>query len=106
MKPDDGARLVSHVYWHRKERFALEQDSYSNWTMFAVEDGRFAYRIGERSGEAGFGDLVICPPGTAFHRRTLSPLSFHFVHFVWNTLGEKEAEWAGKQSVTDRKSVV
>ncbi len=89
MLGDSEARLESHVYWHRKERFALDRDLYGSWTMFAVETGRFRYKIGRSEGEAGPGELVLCPPGTWFHRETMSPLSFHF--FKFRTGREEEA---------------
>ncbi|GGF90456.1 helix-turn-helix domain-containing protein [Paenibacillus aceti] len=84
MRSDFAIRLVTHLYWIKKEAFALERDIYSYWTIFAVEDGRFIYRIEDRQGEAGLGSLVVCPPNTWFHRKTLEPLSFHFIHFMWN----------------------
>ncbi|WP_274653644.1 AraC family transcriptional regulator [Paenibacillus humicola] len=84
-------KLVSHVYWHRKERFALDRDLYPYWTLFAVQEGRFAYTIRGSEGEAAFGDLVVCPPDTWFHRRVLDPLSFHFFHFSLHT-GSLESE--------------
>ncbi|SDW03667.1 helix-turn-helix domain-containing protein [Paenibacillus sp. CF384] len=83
MKFDYYANLVSHVYWERKERFALDRDIYPYWTMFAAQEGKFAFSINDHEGEAGFGDLVICPPNTWFHRRTISTLNFHFLHFSW-----------------------
>ncbi|WP_438447878.1 helix-turn-helix domain-containing protein [Gorillibacterium sp. sgz5001074] len=73
--------LLHHVYWHRKEEFQLSSDRYAYWTLFAVVDGRFAYRIGGQEGTAKFPDLVLCPPGSDFERRVLEPLSFHFLQF-------------------------
>ncbi|MBO7743591.1 helix-turn-helix domain-containing protein [Paenibacillus sp. MWE-103] len=105
MKSGEDARLVSHVYWDRKERFALDRDRYPYWSMFAAEEGRFVYSIQDHTGEAGFGDLVICPPNTWFHRRTVSPLSFHFFHFGWEADTEsrsaEELGPKGKISVAD-----
>ncbi|MFD0673258.1 helix-turn-helix domain-containing protein [Cohnella sp. GCM10027633] len=79
--------LEMHHYWFRKERFALAVDRYGLWTAFLVAEGKFAYRIGEQAGEAGAGDIVFCPPDTPFHRETISPLTFHFVHFRWSGSG-------------------
>lgn len=100
---DVALKLISHVYWQRKPVFMLERDQYACWTLFAVEEGRFLYTIGEESGEAGFGDLVICPPHTEFHRKTLEPLSFHFIQFVWFTesIAGEESAWSGKLTLTD-----
>ncbi|OPA75103.1 hypothetical protein BVG16_21060 [Paenibacillus selenitireducens] len=100
---DIGLKLISHVYWHQKPEFMLPSDSYSCWTMFAVEQGRFHYTIGTESGEAGFGDLVLCPPHHAFQRQMLEPLSFHFLQFVGVTepFTSKEQGWSGKLKVID-----
>ncbi|MFD0959967.1 helix-turn-helix domain-containing protein [Paenibacillus chungangensis] len=73
--------LKAHNFWSSKAQFELDKDIYSTWTVFAVEEGRFAYQIGEKSGEAGYGDLVICPPNQWFHRRTIEPLTFHYIHY-------------------------
>jgi AraC-like DNA-binding protein len=70
-------------YWRRKAHFLLVVDCYQGWVVFAVEEGRFSYEIGPERGEAGFGDLVICPPGTAFRRQVITPMSFHFIEFFW-----------------------
>lgn len=101
--PDIGLKLVSHVYWHQKPEFMLPSDNYSCWTLFAVEEGRFHYTIGAESGEAGFGDLVLCPPHQPFQRQMLEPLSFHFLQFVWLTepFTAKEEGWSGKLKVID-----
>jgi len=101
------AALQSHSYWHQKAQFALEQDCYSYWTLFVPESGRFTFQIGEMTGEAGFGDLVLCPPGLPFHRATLSPLSFHFIHFSWepadeSSSSEREPLWTGLLSIQDK----
>ncbi|UVI29135.1 AraC family transcriptional regulator [Paenibacillus spongiae] len=103
MNGEGFARLASHVYWHRKKQFALERDSYPYWTLFAAEEGRFSFAIGPNEGEAGFGDLVLCPPGTSFYRKTLETLSFHFLQFHWESGADngKTPLWAGKLSVSD-----
>ncbi|NOV00867.1 helix-turn-helix domain-containing protein [Paenibacillus planticolens] len=102
---DVALKLLSHVYWHEKAEFMYDEDTYPCWTLFAVEEGRFFYGIGEQKGEAGFGDIVVCPPHIGFQRRTLEPLSFHFLQFVW--LSEPSAEeagmWSGKLAINDRE---
>jgi len=75
--------LMSSVYWKHKEKFLLYKDTYEEWVLFAVEEGTFHYRIGEHSGTAGFGDLVLCPPGTPFRRVIVTPLTFHFFRVAW-----------------------
>ncbi|MFD0716654.1 helix-turn-helix domain-containing protein [Paenibacillus sp. GCM10027626] len=84
MENDRFPLLKSHVYWHHKKQFALERDSYSDWTMFAVESGKFSFAIGDYEGIAGSGELVLCPPHTWFYRKTVEPLSFHVLQFEWN----------------------
>ncbi|MDF2814057.1 MAG: AraC family transcriptional regulator [Paenibacillus sp.] len=74
--------LITHAYWEQKEQFLYDKDTYLTWVLFAVEEGRFEYKIGNECGEAEFGDLVICPPHIAFYRSTLSPLSFHAITFT------------------------
>jgi AraC family transcriptional regulator len=73
--------FLHHFYWHKKEQFMLESDRYTFWTMFAVEEGRFSYRIGGHEGTAKFPELVLCPPGMDFERTVLEPVSFHFIAF-------------------------
>lgn len=67
------------VYWRRKQQFLLETDTYETWVLFAVEEGAFRFRIGESEGVAEPGAVVACPPGVPFRRRTVSPVSFHFL---------------------------
>lgn len=74
-------RLVSHAYFERKEKFEMDTDQYSVWVLFAVESGKFYYRIGEEWGEAGAGDLVFCPPGVSFEREMVLPLALHYIGF-------------------------
>ncbi|GAA3401924.1 AraC family transcriptional regulator [Paenibacillus hodogayensis] len=76
---------TGYKYWRKIEHFMLEADTYPDHALFAVEEGSFSYEIGDHRGEATFGDLVLCPPGVSFKRKTLHPLSFHFVTFRWVT---------------------
>ncbi|GGD94216.1 helix-turn-helix domain-containing protein [Paenibacillus nasutitermitis] len=73
--------LVSHAYFERKEKFEVNEDRYSNWVLFALESGKFYYRIGEERGEAEAGDLIFCPPGFTFEREMVSPLALHYIGF-------------------------
>lgn len=59
----------------------MDKDRYSLWVLFAIESGKFYYRIGEERGEAGAGDLVYCPPGITFEREMVSPLALHYIGF-------------------------
>lgn len=74
--------LLNHIYWKQKAQFALASDCYESWVAFGVEDGIFRYEIASHSGNAGFGDLVVCPPGTPFVRQTVTPLTFHYFQFT------------------------
>lgn len=72
---------LTHVYWSRKEQFLLAEDTYEDWVMFIIEEGRFRFSIGRHEGVGQAGDIVVCPPHSRFARETLQPLSFHFVLF-------------------------
>ncbi|OAS22407.1 AraC family transcriptional regulator [Paenibacillus oryzisoli] len=98
---DLALKLLSHVFWHHKKEFMFERDDYPCWTIFAVEEGSFFYEIRGEQGEARFGDLVLCPPRTVFRRKTLEPLTFHFLQFIGEPHMEHEASWVGKLSVQD-----
>lgn len=97
---------IAYAYWRNKSQFLLNRDIYENWTLFAVEKGKFHYELElgerEREGEAEFGDIVICPPGTVFNRRTVTPLTFHFVQFAW----EEEPSAAEQERLTGKLSVI
>ncbi|WP_284642327.1 AraC family transcriptional regulator [Paenibacillus silviterrae] len=80
---------ISHVYWKQKPAFQFREDEYADWVLFAVADGRFRYRIESFSGEAGFGDLIFCPPSTVFEREVLEPVSFYFYTFGLDSGGDE-----------------
>lgn len=99
--------LISHVFWRQKEAFQLAVDAYADWVLFAVTEGGFRYRVEDSEGEAGFGDLVFCPPQTAFHREVTRPMSFHFYTFAWqraeaSSTGSGPPRPSGKMTVLDR----
>jgi AraC family transcriptional regulator len=83
--------FINAVFWHKKDKFQLKQDSYTDWVMFAVEEGSFRYRIGDAAGTAVFGDAILCPPGTVFEREVVEPVSFHFITLGWQ--GERRSEF-------------
>lgn len=103
MRMNWSVRPAAHIYWEQKKQFLLEHDTYPVWTLFAVEQGQFAYRFGDHEGEGGSGDIIVCPPGTTFYRRTLSPLTFHFIQFEWEEEGgpEDAATLGGRWTVRD-----
>lgn len=69
-------------------QFRYPEASYEGWVILAAQSGRFSYAIhGEQpqdgipaiSGEAEFGELVFCPPGSVLKRSMLEPTAFHFI---------------------------
>lgn len=76
-------QLIHVLYWHKKAHFLVDSDIYNTWTLFAVCDGCFDFKIGSLQGSAANGDLVLCPPGTPFWRKAVRPLSFFVIHFRW-----------------------
>ncbi|MDQ1913949.1 AraC family transcriptional regulator [Paenibacillus sp. GD4] len=78
---DQTLLMVSHAYFERKEKFEMNADSYPVWVLFAVETGKFRFRIGAERGEAGPGELIYCPPGLTFYREMVSPLGLHYIGF-------------------------
>ncbi|GAA3402911.1 helix-turn-helix domain-containing protein [Paenibacillus hodogayensis] len=84
----------SYTYWESKREFALPVDTYPTWCLFAVEQGSFAYRIGEEQGIADSGSLVLCPPSVAFGRRMITEdLTFHFVLLTLLSEAWRAADW-------------
>ncbi|SDE25205.1 AraC-type DNA-binding protein [Paenibacillus sp. UNCCL117] len=80
--PAGWPEIVYHIYWLKKGNFLMEADTYVTWVLFAVEEGKFEYQIGKNYGVAEFGEVVVCPPQIAFHRKVLTPLSFHSITFT------------------------
>ncbi|WP_339784340.1 helix-turn-helix transcriptional regulator [Paenibacillus sp. FSL R7-0313] len=96
--------LLNHIYWKKKAEFSLAEDIYDAWVVFAVEEGVFRYEIDGQSGEAGFADLVLCPPHVPFRRETVTPLTFHYMLFRCNSAeGESLLPPIGKSLINDTK---
>lgn len=87
-------RFLHSIYWQNKERFELYEDISSNWIIFVIESGSFYYEIGDKKGNATFGDVVICPPHIVFRRVVVSPLTFHWFALQW----ENGSDGAGDPS--------
>lgn len=66
-----------------KPRFEFEAETYGDETAFAILSGSFDYALGDGGQwrRAAAGQAVFCPPGTAFHRRMVTPASFALLHF-------------------------
>ena len=72
-----------HVYVKDAPNFQKKQDQYDHWALFIAEEGGFHYRMGkEEEQSAVSGDMVLCPPGVVFQRRT-EHLTFHMLGFQW-----------------------
>lgn len=82
-------------YWPNKQQFLLAEDTYDNWIMFMVEKGKFHYQIGEETGMATRGDIVLCPPATTLQRSVLETLTFFAITFampaIYLEVSQKEA---------------
>lgn len=75
------AKLVNYTYSTNRTTFNLAEETYPCWGLITGEQGVFAYGVGEHIGEARVGEVIICPPGIALHRRVVANLSFHFFLF-------------------------
>ncbi|WP_239624772.1 AraC family transcriptional regulator [Paenibacillus sp. H1-7] len=67
----------------RREQFFEYESVQKEWLAFAVEDGSFYYEIGDRQGNASFGDLVFCPPDVPFRRVVISPVTLFVLRMNW-----------------------
>ena len=66
-------KLILHFYRKNFKQFDFVQETVDEWTAFLVVDGIFHYELdGLCSGEAHKGEMVICPPGCTFKRRTIT----------------------------------
>lgn len=77
-------RLIYAMYWVNKEKFLYYEDTYKEWTVFAVESGSFYYELGGDKGIATFGDLLVCPPRIPFRRVVVKPLTFFALRMRWH----------------------
>jgi len=90
-----------HVYYSNIDNFLLNEDNYDDWAMFIVENGIFEYNMGGEAGKAEAGEIVICPPKTKIKRKTVSPISLHFLRFSWNNQGFSKSIPKGKIEISD-----
>ncbi|MFD0960179.1 AraC family transcriptional regulator [Paenibacillus chungangensis] len=82
-------RLIRWYSTSVRRQFMLAEDTYDNWAILAADEGSFEYQVGEESGMAQFGDIVICPPGVKLERHARDRLSFLFLEFYWESDQEK-----------------
>ncbi|MDF2718513.1 MAG: AraC family transcriptional regulator [Paenibacillus sp.] len=52
------------------------------YVLLGMESGSFDYGIGQQTGRASFGDLVLAPPGAVFKRKSLGEIAFHVFYFA------------------------
>ncbi|ANE46081.1 hypothetical protein SY83_07060 [Paenibacillus swuensis] len=97
-------RITAYSHALRREQFAFGEATYDGWFLLALELGTFRYTIGNETGIASVGDLIICPPGLRFCRQALGVLSFHMFEFEWTTTAglpvlASEIHLCGKKSL-------
>jgi AraC family transcriptional regulator len=94
-------QVMRYYFASNRESFTLTEDKYEGWVILAAHRGSFSFEVEgiERTIEpAGFGDLVICPPGCKLSRESLGVISFHFIEFV----ALEDVNWpAGKIRIRD-----
>ena len=74
--------VLAYSYNGGMEQFRYPEDTYKGWAVLGIQSGHIAFSIDNEEpieGEAEYGELVFCPPGTVLRRRMLRPSSFHFV---------------------------
>ena len=71
------------TYFNYKEEFIYPYETYPEYVLFCVNEGTFAYGMDEAPVHvASAGDVVLCLPGQAFHRKTITPVSFCMIKFT------------------------
>jgi AraC family transcriptional regulator len=101
---EQSPELLVYNFWKKKDHFLLNKDHYKRWVMFIPESGRFSFEILDQKGEAEFGDVVISPPDTDFHRQMIEPSTFHVIGFTWvdpSSFGDPNLVPRGKWKVRD-----
>lgn len=100
-------QIISHFYWDKKDNFELDVDTYSSWTLFALESGSFQYQIGGEKDVIVQNELIFCPPNYPLVRKSLSSMALHFIAFnfdtpLMNELNGDQIVPTFKSSPTDR----
>ncbi|RAU95719.1 helix-turn-helix domain-containing protein [Paenibacillus sp. YN15] len=75
--------LHLHAYFRKKNQFFLDEDIYSDWAIFIPEEGVFRYEMNDAADTVSPGEMIICPPDTTLKRKTVVPLTFHFIRCHW-----------------------
>ena len=62
-------RITFCTFFEDREQFVYGEETYSEPTLFCVESGSFDYALGAGATYTlKRGEVVVCPPGVAFHR--------------------------------------
>ncbi|TXK68951.1 AraC family transcriptional regulator [Paenibacillus sp. N3.4] len=101
--PDDKVEVVLYTYAGPQPGFLLPEDTYDSSAVLCVEFGSFEFEIGNESGHAAMGDIVFCPPGVLFKRKSPGEIAFHMILFNLFTQGEPSLlkPQSAKNSISD-----
>lgn len=97
-------KLIRYFFSGLRENFTLEEDSYHHWVLLTVVEGSFSYEIKGQHGDASFGDLIFCPPGTPLRRQTINPVVFHFLEFSFQD--DREKSFATEEVIPFGKTTI
>lgn len=73
--------LISYAFVENVTSFQFSEATYDHWVFLTCTEGEFEYQFGDDVGIARVGELILCSPGVALHRRVLNTLSFHYSSF-------------------------
>lgn len=76
--------VVAKSYIHLSQRTAFvysHNTPYTDWSLLICEEGLVDFRVGEHTGRAQAGDIVLCPPGEILQREAITTMAFHFAVF-------------------------
>ena len=94
--------VIHYYYGESKPGFMRSEDTYTHWVMLTAQEGRFQYAMESERGEAGPGQVLICPPGVTLQRKAISEnLSFHFAEWKWMTAIEGSSFIRGAIDIAD-----
>jgi AraC-like DNA-binding protein len=70
-----------YTYAGPQPGFMRAEETYPNYVLLGVEEGAFNFAVGDLTGRSSPGDIVICPPGAVFQRKSLGRIAFHVFGF-------------------------
>ena len=66
----------------RRNKFLYDEETYSEYVMFAVREGSFKYRLNSSPEQVlSGGEILVCPPGSTLYRKIIEPSKFFMVKF-------------------------